>query len=224
MTLRLGILASGSGSNAKAIIDAARSGRLDAEICLVLSDRPGAKVLALAQECGIDSLCLDPVRHESRESYDKSAVEALRAAGADTVALAGYMRLVTPAFLEAFPGRVLNLHPALLPSFPGLHATRACREYGARFSGCSVHFVSPVTDGGPIIIQAALPVRQDEDDSRLLERIHPLEHRIYPQALAWLAEGRLSLQGRRVLLAPGMRPLAPQPDMALVWPPLENGF
>ena len=142
----------------------------------------------------------------------------------DTVALAGYMRLVTPAFLGAFPERVLNLHPALLPSFPGMHATRACWEYGARFSGCTVHFVSPVTDGGPIIIQAALPVHQDEDGSRLLERIHLLEHRIYPQALAWLAEGRLSLQGRRVLLAPGTRPPAPQPDMALVWPPLENGF
>ena len=224
MTIRLGILASGIGSNAQAIIEAARAGRLDAEIRLVLSDRPGAKVLSQAQERGIASLCLDPAQCESREIYDQHTVRALLEAGVDTVALAGYMRLVTPAFLEAFPGRVLNLHPALLPSFPGMHAVRACREYGARFSGCTVHFVSPVTDGGPIIIQAALPVRQDEDDSRLMERIHLLEHRIYPQALAWLADGRLSLQGRRVLLAPGTRPPAPQPDMALVWPPLENGF
>ncbi len=224
MTLRLGILASGSGTNAQAIIDAAQEGRLDADIRLVLANRPGAAVLGRAQEHGIASLCLDHTAFASREDFDARMAQELRDAGADTVALAGYMRLVTPAFLDAFPGRVLNIHPALLPAFPGNYSTRSCWEYGAKFSGCTVHFVDPVMDGGPIIIQAALPVHQDEDAAQLLERIHRLEHRIYPQALAWLAEGRLSLQDRRVLLAPGTRTLAPQPDSALVWPPLENGF
>ena len=133
--------------------------------------------------------------------------EELLAAGVDTVALAGYMRLVTSAFLDAFPNRVLNVHPAVLPAFPGTHGARDAWNYGAKFSGCTVHVVDPVMDGGPIIVQATLPVRQEEDDEALLDRIHVFEHRIYVQALQWLAEGRLHLEGRRMLLSPADRPL-----------------
>ncbi|HJD97069.1 phosphoribosylglycinamide formyltransferase [Mailhella massiliensis] len=224
MTLKLGILASGSGTNAQAIIDAAKAGRLDADIRIVISNRPGAKVLERAEKSGIPSLCLDHKTFPDRESFDARMVEALLSAGVDTVALAGYMRLVTPVFLDAFPNRVLNIHPAVLPAFPGTHGARDAWIYGAKFSGCTVHVVDPVMDGGPVIVQATLPIRQEEDDEALLNRIHVFEHRIYVQALEWLAEGRLHLDGRRMLLAPAGKALAPQPELALIWPPLEEGF
>ena len=166
---------------------------------------------ASAEKHGIARLCLDHKTFPDRESYDRRVVEELLAAGVDTVALAGYMRLVTSAFLDAFPNRVLNVHPAVLPAFPGTHGARDAWEYGAKFSGCTVHVVDPVMDGGPIIIQATLPVRQEENDEELLNRIHVFEHRIYVQALEWLAEGRLHLEGRRMLLEPASRPLAPRP-------------
>ena len=224
MTIRLGILASGRGTNAQAMIDAAAAGRLDADIRLIIANRPGAMVLERAQKHGIRQLCLDHKTFASRESYDQRLAEELLAAGVDTVALAGYTRLVTPVFLDAFPNRVLNIHPALLPAFPGTQGAIDAWEYGAKFSGCTVHFVNRIMDGGPIIIQAALPVWQDEDGEQLLERIHVFEHRIYVQALQWLAEGRLRMEGRRVLLAPGSRPLARLAEQALVWPPLEQNF
>lgn len=224
MTLKLGILASGSGTNAQAMIDAVESGKLDAKICVIIANRPGAKVLERAAKHGIPHLCIDHKEFADRESFDLRMVEELKKAGVDTVALAGYMRLVTPTFLDAFPNRVLNIHPAILPAFPGTHGARDAWEYGAKFSGCTVHVVNPVMDGGPIIVQAILPVRQDEDDEQLLDRIHVFEHRIYVQALQWLAEGRLRLEGRRMMLEPGGRAHAPQPELALVWPPLEEGF
>ena len=224
MTLKLGILASGSGTNAQAMIDAVESGKLDAEIRIIIANRPGAKVLERAAKHGIPHICIDHKTFPDRESFDLRMVEELNKAGVDTVALAGYMRLVTPAFLDAFPDRVLNIHPAVLPSFPGTHGARDAWEYGAKFSGCTVHVVNPVMDGGPIIVQAILPVRQDEDDEQLLDRIHVFEHRVYVQALQWLAEGRLHLEGRRMLLAPADKALAPQPEMAMIWPPLEEGF
>jgi len=224
MTLKLGILASGSGTNAQAMIDAAEAGRLDADIRLVIANRPGAGVLERAKKHGIPHLCLDHKTFPDRESFDLGVVEELRRAGVDTVALAGYMRLVTPAFLDAFPNRVLNIHPALLPSFPGTHGARDAWNYGAKVSGCTVHIVDPVMDGGPIIVQAVLPIRQEENDEELLERIHVFEHRIYVQALQWLSEERLHLDGRRMLLTPAARPPAQQPESALIWPPLEEGF
>lgn len=224
MTLKLGILASGSGTNAQAIIDSAEAGRLDADIRMIISNRPGAKVLERAKKHGIAHMCLDHKTFPNRESYDLRVAEELLAKGVDTVALAGYMRLVTPAFLNAFPNRVLNIHPAVLPAFPGTHGARDAWAYGAKFGGCTVHVVDPVMDGGPIIIQATLPIRQEENDEELLSRIHIFEHRIYVQALQWLSEGRLHLEGRRILLEPAERTLAPQPNLALVWPPLEEGF
>lgn len=224
MSLRLAILASGNGSNAQAMFDAADRGALDADIRLVLSNRPDAGVLRRAAARSLPHRCLDHTPYTGRAAYDRALADAVREAGADTVALAGYMRLLSPDFLAAFPGRVLNIHPALLPAFPGVRGAADARAWGVRLSGCTAHFVSDEMDCGPIIIQGCLPVLQDEDADGLQNRIHGLEHRIYPQALQWLAENRLRLDGRRVLLAPADRDPAPAPDQAVVWPPLEAGF
>lgn len=224
MSLRLAILASGNGSNAQAMFDAVDRGALAADIRLVLSNRPGARVLERAAARSLPHRCLDHTLYPDRAAYDRALVDAIRGAGADTVALAGYMRLLSPEFLTAFPGRVLNIHPALLPAFPGAHGAVDARAWGVKVSGCTVHFVSDEMDCGPIIVQACVPVLQDEDTDGLQNRIHGLEHRIYPQALQWLAENRLTLDGRRVLLAPAGRAPAPAPDRALIWPPLEAGF
>ena len=224
MSLKLAILASGNGSNAQAMFDAVDRGVLDADIRMVLCNRPGAKVLERAAARGLPFCCLDHTTFPDRASFDRRAVEVLRDAGADTVALAGYMRLLTPDFLAAFPGRVLNIHPALLPSFPGVHGAADACAWGVRLSGCTVHFVSEEMDCGPIIVQACVPVLQDEGPDELQQRIHVLEHRMYPQALQWLAEERLFLQGRRVRLAPAGKAPATPPELAFVWPPLERGF
>lgn len=224
MSLKLAILASGSGSNAQAMFDAVDRGALNADIRLVLCNRPGAKVLDRAATRGVPSLCLDHAAFPDRESFDRAMVDALRQAGADTVALAGYMRLLTPAFLAAFPGRVLNIHPALLPAFPGTHGAADACAWGVRLSGCTVHFVSHDMDCGPIIVQACVPVLQEESPDELQARIHVQEHRIYPQALQWLAEERLVLEGRRVRLIPAERPLASSLDQGFIWPPVEQGF
>lgn len=224
MSLKLAILASGNGSNAQAIFAAVSRGSLDAEVRLVLCNQPGAGVLDHAALAGIPAQCLDGAEYSSREAYDLALIEAIRASGADVVALAGYMRLLTPAFLEAFPGRILNIHPAVLPSFKGVRGAEQAVAYGVKISGCSVHFVSQGMDEGPLIIQAAVPVIQGESAQELQNRIHVLEHRIYPQALHWLAQDRLSLSGRSVSLVPADLPKAEQPPMTLIWPPLEQGF
>lgn len=202
MGLRLGVLASGSGSNLQAILDACAAGRLDAEVLVVVSDVPGAFALERARAAGAAAEVVDWAASPGREAHDARLVEALRRHGVDTVALAGYMRLVSPVLLSAFPGRVLNIHPALLPSFPGLHVQAAALAHGAKFSGCTVHFVDEEMDHGPIVIQAVVPVRDDDTADTLAARILREEHRIYPQALQYLAEGRLRVEGRRVLLDP----------------------
>ncbi len=201
MTLTLGVLASGSGSNLQAILDAAAGGSLDARVAVVVSDVAEAFALERARRAGAAAEVV-PVAGASREDHDRRVVETLRRHGVDTVALAGYMRLVSPVLLQAFPGRVLNIHPALLPSFPGLHVHGQVIAHGAKFSGCTVHFVDAEMDTGPIVIQAVVPVRDDDTPDTLAARILREEHRIYPQALQYLAEGRLRLEGRRVLLSP----------------------
>lgn len=225
MSLKLAILASGSGTNAEAIFRAVDRGALDADIRLVFANRPGAKVLERAARRGLPAICLDHKAFPDRESFDTAVIRVIQDAGADTVVLAGYMRLVTPAFLDAFPHRVLNIHPAILPSFPGVHGAADAHAWGVRFTGCTVHFVSPEMDCGPIIVQACLPVMQDESEEELQNRIHTLEHRVYPQALQWLAGNRLDIRGRRVFLKPdaGRKP-AQLPANTLVWPALEEGF
>ncbi|MDO5484108.1 MAG: phosphoribosylglycinamide formyltransferase [Desulfovibrionaceae bacterium] len=224
MPLKIAILASGSGTNAQAMIDKAAAGLLDVDIRLVCSNRPGAGVLERAARAGLPHLALDHKSFADRASYDARLAEVLLEHGADYVVLAGYMRLVTAAFLEAFAGRVVNIHPALLPSFPGVHGGADAQAYGVKLSGCTVHFVEEQMDSGPVIIQAAVPANAGEDLDALMNRIHAMEHRIYPQALQWLAEGRISIQGRQVHLAPSTRPAITPDGPWLVWPPLEQGF
>lgn len=204
MGLNLGVLASGGGSNLQSLIDAVAEGRLDARICAVVSDNPSAFALERAKKAGIPALVVTPEKGAPREAHDENLVRELKALGVDTVALAGYMLLVTPTLLNAFPRRVINIHPALLPSFPGLHVQKAALDHGAKFSGCTVHFVDAGMDTGPIIIQAVVPVQDGDTEKTLGARILREEHRIYPQALQFLAEGRLRVEGRRVLLDPPM--------------------
>ncbi len=224
MTLQLAIVASGNGTNAQAIIDAVNRKALDASIRLILSNRPQAKVLERARLAGIPALCLEHTAHPDRSAYDAAMVAAIRESGADTVALAGYMRLLTSAFLHAFPGRVLNIHPALLPAFPGVHGAAEARDWGVTLTGCTVHFVDEELDHGAIIIQAAVPCMAGEPLDDLLNRIHAAEHRIYPQALQWLAAGRIRLDGRTVHILPASESPAACPESCLIWPPLEEGF
>lgn len=199
-TLSLGVLASGRGSNLQAIIDAIESKRLDARIACVLSDKKDAKALERAEAHGIKALHLDPSGYDSRESYDRCLVDCLRKNEVELVCLAGFMRILTPAFVQAFPSRVINIHPSLLPSFPGLRVQRKALEHGVKFTGCTVHFVTEEVDAGPIIIQASVPVHDDDTEESLGQRILKEEHKIYPQAIQWIAEGRIRIKGRRVLL------------------------
>lgn len=204
MALTLGVLASGGGSNLQSIIDAVAEGRLDAKIGVVISDNPDAFALERARRAGVPTAVVSPAAGASREAHDRTMVAALKNHGVDTVALAGYMLLVTGVLLEAFPMRVVNIHPALLPAFPGLHVQKAALEYGVKFSGCTVHFVDGGMDTGPIIIQAVVPVQDGDTEKTLAARILREEHRIYPQALEYLSKGRLRMEGRRVLLDPPM--------------------
>lgn len=196
--LKIAVLASGSGSNLQAIIDEIAAGLLPAELCLVISDKPDAYALQRAQKANVPTKILLPQDFASRSDYDAQLVQILQAAKVEVVALAGYMRLVTPTLLNAFPQRVLNIHPALLPSFPGLHAQRQAFEYGVKVAGCTVHFVDEGMDSGPIILQAPVPVLDTDDADSLAARILEQEHIIYPLALRLLAEGKLHIVGRRV--------------------------
>ena len=204
--IRIGVLASGSGSNLQALLDACREGRIDGTVAAVICNVPGARALERARVAGVDAVLLPSKGVADREAYDREVVARLLAHRVDLVCLAGWMRIVTPAFLGTFaPGpasggcpRVMNVHPALLPSFPGLHAQRQALEYGVRFSGCTVHFVDTGTDTGPVIVQAAVPVLQGDDEASLSARILVEEHRLYPLAVQWFAEGRLEVSGRRV--------------------------
>jgi phosphoribosylglycinamide formyltransferase-1 len=225
--IRLGVLASGGGTNLQAILDACAARRIDAEVAVVVSNVPGAGALERARKAGVATEVLPSKGVTDRDAYDLRLVEALRAHRVDLVCLAGYMRIVTPAFLRAFgptPAtrgcpRVVNVHPGLLPSFPGLHAQRQCVEYGARFGGCTVHFVDEGTDTGPVIVQAVVPVLPGDSEADLGARILQQEHRLYPQAIQWFAQGRLSVSGRSVTVD-GARPPA---ATAATNPPVEIG-
>ena len=201
MTLRIAALASGTGSNVRAILDAVDKGLLDARVEIVLSNKPDAPALSKARERGIPVWAHDHRECSSREAFDNAMLAVIKDAGADTVVLAGYMRLLSPLFIQAFAGRILNIHPSLLPSFPGTHGGRDALEYGVRVCGASVHFVDEVMDNGPVIIQAVVPAASNDTLETLMPRVHALEHRIYPQALQWLAQGRLTVSGRRVILS-----------------------
>lgn len=196
--LRLGVLASGRGSNLQSIMDAAAAGRIDAGIAVVISDNEGAFALERARKTGIAAEFVDPRKFSSKENYETMLVEILKRYGVDLVCLAGYMRLVGMVMLEAFPNRIMNIHPALLPSFPGLNGQKQAWEYGVKFSGCTVHFVDEGVDTGPVIIQAAVPVLENDTVDSLSARILEQEHRIYPEAIRLYAAGRLKINGRKV--------------------------
>jgi phosphoribosylglycinamide formyltransferase 1 len=217
--LRLGVLISGSGTNLQAIIDAIGRGELKAEIRLVISNRANAYGLERARRAGIVTMVLDHRRFPSREAYDRQLLSELSAAGVDLVILAGFMRLLSSVMVRAFPNRIMNIHPALLPAFPGLHVQKAAIEYGVRFSGCTVFFVTEGLDDGPIIIQAVVPVYPDDSEEDLAARILTQEHRIYPRAIALFQEGRLEVSGRRVLVK-GLRPGGT--ESFLINPPLNK--
>ena len=195
---RIGILLSGRGSNFEAIAESVASGRLEAEIAAVISNRPAARGLEIARERGFPALCI-PSKDVPREEYDRRVVAELRNRQVDLVCLAGFMRLLTAEFCQAFPLRILNIHPSLLPAFPGLDAQKQALEHGVKISGCTVHFVDPQLDAGPIVRQAAVPVIENDTAESLSARILVEEHRIYSQAIAMVLAGRWRIEGRRVV-------------------------
>ena len=197
---RLAVLISGRGSNLQAIIDAIAVRRLDAAISLVVSNRADAPGLARARDAGIETVCLDPRAHPDRDAFDRGLVDRLRARDVALVCLAGFMRLIGRPLLDAFPNRILNIHPSLLPAFPGLDAQRQALEHGVRISGATVHLVTPDLDAGPIVLQTAVPVLDDDTVETLSARILVEEHRLYPEAIRLVLSGRWRLEGRRFIV------------------------
>jgi phosphoribosylglycinamide formyltransferase-1 len=195
---KLGILLSGRGSNFEAIARNVREGKVGAEIAVVISNKPNAKGLETARALGLDAECI-PSKGLEREEYDRQVVARLREAHVDLVCLAGYMRLLSAWFVEQYPRRVLNIHPSLLPSFPGLEAQKQALEHGVKFSGCTVHFVDERLDAGPILKQAVVPVLDGDDEHALADRILKEEHRIYTEAINLVLSGKFRVAGRRVL-------------------------
>ena len=219
----LAILASANGTNAQAIIDATKCGKLKANVRVVLTNKPEAGVIEKAKKAGIPVEIIPSRGYKNRrEEYDTLVVEALRKYNVDTIALAGWMRILSSVFIDAYGGRIINLHPAILPSFKGHKGIEDAYAYGVKVTGCSVHLVVPELDAGPLIIQAAVPVKGSFDE--LEEQIHRMEHRILPQALQWFSEGRISLNGNVVKLK------EPETECrkfdyiegCLVWPPIEE--
>jgi len=196
--VNLGVLVSGSGSNLQSIIDSIEKGSLPARIRIIVSNNPGAFALERAKKHGIPTAVIEHAGFPSREDYDRRLVDTLKDSGVELVVLAGFMRVLSPLFLRSFPMRVLNIHPALLPSFPGTHGQKKAFDYGVKFSGCTVHFADEGVDTGPIVIQAVVPVYDTDTEETLSQRILREEHRIYPQAIRLYAEGKLSVEGRKV--------------------------
>jgi len=218
--LRLGVLVSGRGSNLQAIIQACSAVKIHAAVQVVISDRPQSQGLEHARRNRIPAIHLDPKAYSSREDYDEAVVRLLREHRVDLVVLAGYMRLITSRLIGSYRNRVINIHPSLLPSFPGLHAHRQALEWGVRISGCTVHFVDETMDGGSIIIQAAVPVLDGDTEETLEARVLEQEYRILPQAIQFLAEERLEVSGRRVIL----KSPKPTTDVRMVSPMIEIGL
>jgi phosphoribosylglycinamide formyltransferase-1 len=202
--LRLGVLVSGSGSNLQALLDACAQADFPAEVAVVVSNKPDAFALERARRAGVPTRVLEHKGFADREAFDAALLQALREAGVELVCLAGFMRLLGKAFIDAYAGRILNIHPSLLPSFPGLHAQRQALERGVKVAGCTVHFVDSGTDTGPIIAQAAVPVLPADDEAALAARILVEEHRLYPLAVRLVASGAVALsEGRtRVSASP----------------------
>ena len=214
--LRLGVLASGRGSNLQAIIDAIETGTLDARIVVVISNKREAPALDRARRHGITEIFLDPKpfsgRPDTREAYDRALLDILQKYEAELVLLAGYMKIVTSVLVQAYPNRIMNIHPALLPAFPGLDVQKKALEHGVKISGCTVHFVTEGVDEGPIIVQAAVPVLESDTAEALSARILEQEHRLYPRAVQLYAEGKLQVEGRCVRIQKNRSSSIPSAD------------
>ena len=198
--LAVGVLASGRGSNLQALLDACAAPGYPARIAVVLSDREHAPALERARAAGVEAVWVSPKDYADRESFDRALVRELETRKVGLVCTAGYMRILTPLWVRAFAGRALNIHPSLLPAFPGLHAQRQALDHGVKIAGATVHFVDDSLDGGPIVLQAAVPVEPGDTEATLSARILIAEHRLYPEAVRLFAEGRLEIVGRRVRL------------------------
>jgi len=196
--INLGVLVSGGGTNLQSIIDSINDGRLDATITVVISNVPGVRSLERARQNTIPAVVIDHDRFPTRETFDREIVATLKKYDVELVIMAGFMRILSPVLLRAFPLKIMNIHPALLPSFQGLHVQKKAFDYGVKFSGCTVHFADEGVDTGPIIIQSVVPVYDDDTAEKLQQRILKEEHRIYPQAIQLYAEGRLEVTGRKV--------------------------
>ena len=220
--IKLAILASANGTNAQAIIESVRSRRLDADVKVVLTNKEDAGVIERARKLGVPVEIVPSKGIRNRAEYDALVVDTLKKYDVDTIALAGWMRILSEVFVNAYEGRILNLHPALLPSFKGATAIADAYEHGVRITGCSVHLVTPELDAGPVIIQAGVPVNGTVDE--LEAQIHRMEHRIFPQALQWYAEGRISVQGHKIIVAPatGNVKKIDYVEGCIVSPPLEE--
>jgi phosphoribosylglycinamide formyltransferase-1 len=216
--LPIGVLISGSGTNLQSIIDAVEAEQLDAKIKIVLSNRADAYGLVRARNHNLAVEVLDHKTFPTREAFDQRVVDILRAHGVELVILAGFMRLLSPVFVKAYSNQIMNIHPALLPAFPGLHVQKKAIEHGVRFAGCTVHFVNEECDEGPIIIQAVVPVFPDDTEASLSARILRQEHRIYPRAIQLYSEGRLRVDGRKVFIDG----LTKEEDQVIIQPPLND--
>lgn len=199
---RLAVLCSGEGTNLSAILSAIRRRRLPARISVVVSDRSEARALERARRAGVPAVFVDPKRHASRTAYEAALTRAIRRSHADWILLAGFMRILSPTFVRRFAGRILNIHPALLPAFRGAHAVRDALDYGVKVTGVTIHLVDAKVDHGPIIAQEPVGVRPDDTEATLLARIHRVEHRLYPRAIQWTIDGRLRIRGRLVTVRP----------------------
>ena len=198
--INIGVLASGRGTNLQAIIEAIEEGKIEGRISIVISDNPDAYALKRARQHNIETRYINFKEFKNREDYDKEIIKALEEKKIDLVVLAGYMRIISPYFSKMYKNRIINIHPALLPSFPGLHAQRQAVEHGVKISGCTVHFVDEGVDSGPVILQKAVEVKDDDTEESLSEKILKEEHQIYPQAIQLFSEGRLMIKGRRVFI------------------------
>jgi phosphoribosylglycinamide formyltransferase 1 len=200
--LKIGVLVSGNGTNLQAILDRCADGTISAEIACVISNKAEAHALERARTHGIPTVHIDHRDYPGRAHYDAALVDTLRKHEVGLVVLAGFMRIITPVLIDAFPAAIMNIHPALLPAFPGLHAQRQALEYGVRITGCTVHFVDAGTDTGPIILQTAVVVDKEDTEDTLSAKIQLEEHRIYPQAIQLYADDRLKVEGRKVIISP----------------------
>jgi phosphoribosylglycinamide formyltransferase-1 len=204
--LRIAVLASGRGSNFEAILRATETGRVPGRVVVLVSDRPDAGALDIARRGEVEAVIVERAEHPSRDAHDKAIATELDRRQVGLVCLAGYMRILGPRLVRQFAGRILNVHPSLLPAFPGLHAQQQALDHGVRVTGATVHFVDDELDSGPIVLQAAVEVRENDTQATLAERILVEEHRLYPEAVRLFAEGRLRIEGRRVRIAAGEDP------------------